>query len=214
VERLLGGNAAVFTGDRATEGALREAVAQGARVVHLATHTVIDERPGRGSAILLTASGEDDGLLYPEEIARLRDRSDLTVLAACRTALGTEGNGQALTTLTGSFLAAGSRGVVATLWDVGDAATAVFMEQFYWELGRGREPAEALRRTKMRLREDPRWRRADLWAGYVLIGEGRAVAPRRRAWLGWSVAALLLAGGAGWIWWRRAIRSPTPRSRS
>ena len=47
-------------------------MARGARVVHLATHTVIDERPGRGAAILLTASGDDDGLLSPEEIAVVR----------------------------------------------------------------------------------------------------------------------------------------------
>lgn len=208
VERLLGGEAAVFTGDRATEQALRETVAGGARVVHLATHTVIDERPGRGAAILLTASGEDDGLLYPEEIARLRGRSDLTVLAACRTALGPGTDGQALTTLTGSFLAAGTRGVVATLWDVGDAATAVFMEQLYWELGKGREPAEALRRTKLRMRDDPRWRRADLWAGYVLIGEAPAVAPRRTHWAGWTIAGLLTAAFLGWLW--RSVRVTSP----
>ncbi len=197
VGRLLSGSTALFTGDLATEQAFRKAVTRGARVVHFATHTVIDERPGRGAAILLTAAGEDDGLLYPEEIARLRDRSDLTVLAACRTALGPGGEGQALATLTGSFLAAGSRGVVATLWDVGDAATAAFMEQFYWELGQGREPAEALRRTKLRLRQDPRWRRPDLWAGYVLIGEAPAVAPGRSAWWMWGIGALLAAVGVG-----------------
>jgi tetratricopeptide (TPR) repeat protein len=201
VDRLLGGSSAVFAGDAATEAAFREAVTRGARVVHLATHTVIDERPGRGSAILLTAAGEDDGLLYPEEIARLRDRSDLTVLAACRTALGPGGEGQALATLTGSFLAAGSRGVVATLWDVGDAATAAFMEQFYWELGQGNEPAEALRRAKLRLRQDPRWRRPDLWAGYVLVGEAPAVAAGGRAWWGWSIAGLLVIAG-GWGLWK------------
>lgn len=209
VDRLLGGSAAIFTADGATEAAFRKAVTRGARVVHLATHTVIDERPGRGAAILLTAAGEDDGLLYPEEIARLRDRSDLTVLAACRTALGPGGEGQALATLTGSFLAAGTRGVVATLWDVGDAATAAFMEQFYWELGQGREPAEALRRTKLRLRQDPRWRRPDLWAGYVLIGEAPAVAPGRRSWWMWGLGGVLAAIGVWWMW-RSPARTLAP----
>lgn len=208
--RLLSGSTALFTGDLATEQAFRKAVTRGARVVHFATHTVIDERPGRGAAILLTAAGEDDGLLYPEEIARLRARSDLTVLAACRTALGPGGEGQALATLTGSFLAAGSRGVVATLWDVGDAATAAFMEQFYWELGQGRAPAEALRRAKLRLREDPRWRRPGLWAGYVLIGEAPAVAPGRRNWVVWIVAAgIAVTGVVGWMW-RSPARTLTP----
>jgi len=205
VGRLLGGKAEVLTRGRATERAFREAVGRGARVVHLATHTVIDERQGRGAAILLTPTPEDDGLLSPEEIARLDDRSDLTVLAACRTALGPGEDGRALTSLTGSFLAAGSRGVVATLWDVNDAATAAFMEQFYWELGKGLTPAEALRETKRRLRADPRWRRPALWAGYVLIGNPPAVAERRLPWT-WILGAALAAVALfiGWKWSRSA----------
>jgi CHAT domain-containing protein/Tfp pilus assembly protein PilF len=205
--RLLGGRSAVFTGERATERAFREAVARGARVVHLATHTVIDERPGRGAAILLTAAGDDDGLLSPEEIARLDDRADLTVLAACRTALGAGADGQALASLTGSFLAAGSRAVVATLWDVDDAATAAFMEQLYWELGEGLPPAEALRAAKRRLRADPRWNRPALWAAYVLVGDAPAPAPRRRpGWIWLAAAAVLILAAA--ILWKR-FRSPT-----
>ncbi len=190
--RLLGGRTAEITGDRATKKAFREALARGARVIHLATHTVIDERPGRGAAILLSATGEDDGLLTPEEIATLDGRSDLTVLAACRTALSEGGgeDGQALASLTGAFLAAGSRAVVATLWDVGDAETAAFMEQLYFELGRGLAPAEALREAKRRLRADPRWNRPSLWAGYVLVGEAPPVVPRRTAWVIWIAVAL------------------------
>jgi len=210
VGRLLGGRAAIFTRGQATEGAFRAAVARGARVVHLATHAVIDERPGRGAAILLTPTAEDDGLLSPEEIAGLDDRSDLTVVAACRTALGPGENGQALASLTGSFLAAGSRAVVATLWDVGDAATAVFMEQFYWELSRGLTPAEALREAKRRLRADPRWNRPALWAGYVLIGDAPPLVPKRRPWGWWAAAVLAILVLA--VLWRRS--GPSTRSGS
>jgi CHAT domain-containing protein/tetratricopeptide (TPR) repeat protein len=217
VARLLGGPSIEITGERATEPAFREAVARGARVVHVATHTVIDERPGRGAAILLTASGDDDGLLSPQEIAALDDRSDLTVLAACRTAIGTGEEGQALASLTGAFLAAGSRAVVATLWDVGDAETAAFMEQLYYELGRGLPPAEALREAKRRLRADPRWNRPSLWAGYVLIGEAPAVVPGRTPWAVWIAGAAVLtvlALIALMILRRPSTRSESPRSAS
>jgi tetratricopeptide (TPR) repeat protein len=200
VGEILGGRSAVLTGDRATEGAFRAAVARGARVVHVATHTVIDERPGRGAAILLSpqsGENEDDGLLAPEEIAGLDNRSALTVLAACRTALGPGEDGQALASLTGSFLAAGSRAVVATLWEVGDAATAVFMEQFYGELARGHAPAEALRRAKRTLRDDPRWDRPTLWSGYVLVGDAPAVVPGRRLWM-WGVGVILMVAVLAW----------------
>jgi CHAT domain-containing protein/Tfp pilus assembly protein PilF len=215
VARLLGGPSVEITGAGATEQAFREAVARGARVVHVATHTVIDERPGRGAAILLTASSDDDGLLSPQEIAGLDDRSDLTVLAACRTAIGTGEDGQALASLTGAFLAAGSRAVVATLWDVGDAETAAFMEQLYYELGRGLPPAEALREAKRRLRADPRWNRPSLWAGYVLIGEAPAVVPGRPSWA-MGIAGAAILGLLAFLIWRRSkpTRSESPRSPS
>jgi tetratricopeptide (TPR) repeat protein len=196
---LLGGRSEVFTGERATERAFRQSYARGARVVHFATHTVVDERLGGGAAILLSAEGDDDGLLDPREIAGLEGHSDLTVLAACRTALAPSDpneNSGALVSLTGSFLAAGSPAVVATLWDVGDAATAVFMEQFYDQLGRGLPPDEALRQAKLRLRADPRWNRPALWAGYVLVGEGSRIAPRRALWM-WGAGALAVLGIAG-----------------
>lgn len=211
VQRQLGGRSALFTGGRATERAFRAAVSRGARVVHLATHAVIDERPGRGAAILLSPAEGDDGLLSPTEIAGLDDRSDLTVLAACRTALGPGENGQALASLTGAFLAAGSRAVVATLWDVGDAATAVFMEQFYWELSRGLTPAEALAEAKRRLRADPRWRRPALWAGYVLIGDAPPVVPRRPWWI-WTCGALVALLIIWAAWWRRSTGPGSSRS--
>ncbi len=205
VARALGGRRQLFTGAAATERAFRTAVVHGARVVHLATHTVIDERPGHGAAILLTPEGGDDGLLTPEEIAKLDGRAGLTVLAACRTALaadpGETADTGALASLTGAFLAAGSRGVVATLWDVDDAATAAFMVQLYDRLGRGDPPAEALRRAKLRLRADPRWNRPSLWAGYVLIGEAPPVAPPRRLWvwgIGVAVMIILIVGIMGW----------------
>ncbi|HEX3128171.1 MAG TPA: CHAT domain-containing tetratricopeptide repeat protein, partial [Thermoanaerobaculia bacterium] len=215
LSQLLPGRHTLLTGPNATEGNFRNVVSNGVRIVHLATHTVIDERPGRGAAILLSPGGpgnDDDGLLYPEEIAGLRYRADLSVLAGCRTA--TESNsGDALATLTGSFLAAGSPSVLATLWEVGDDATAAFMEQLYHELGKGRRPAEALRRAKQRFREDPRWKRPDLWAGYVLIGEAPRVAysDRTRYVIGFIVLAALAL--TPWLLDRRADTSAASPAR-
>ena len=176
---LLGGEVETATGRQATEEAFRRAVLRGARVVHLATHTVVDERPGQGAVILLTPDGDDDGLLRPAEIAALDLRCELAVLAACRSALGGAEDGRAFASLTGAFLTAGSSAVLASLWDVGDETSATFMSQFYYQLGRGHSPASALRRTKQRLRADPAWQRPDLWSAFILIGDAPSVAPRR-----------------------------------
>lgn len=210
-------------GADATEAGFRQAVAGGARVVHLAVHTVVDERPGRGAAILLAPGGEGeggeaadpdaDGLLRPEEVAALSCRADLTVLASCRTALDAGDGGRALSSLTGSFLAAGSGAVVATLWDVGDAATAALMEQFYHQLGRGRRPAAALALAKRRLAGDPRWADPWLWSGYVLIGEAPPPAPRRSLPVAtWLLAAAVLTAVAILLALSRAVRHRRSRS--
>jgi tetratricopeptide (TPR) repeat protein len=213
IAALLPGPAALYVGSRATEAAVREAGRRGARVVHFATHASVSEGPGGGAAVHLAPAGDDDGLLTPREVAALELRCGLTVLAACRTALPSAGDGgRGLASLTGSFLAAGSPAVVATLWDVEDSSTAVVMEQLYAQLARGRAPAEALQRAKARLRRDPRWDRPALWAAYVIVGEGAPVAnpPRGRLAAAAALAAvgLLLLAAGGRLTRRRASRSP------
>lgn len=183
---------AVALGEAATEAAFARLGKAGGRVVHLAAHTLLDEASTQGPAILLAAGEGMDGLVYPSEIAARPYAAGLTVLAGCRTAGDEAADGRALANLTGAFLAAGSQAVLATLWPVGDQATAVFMEQLYYELGRGRRPADALRRAKQRLRRDPAWSAPHLWSGYVLVGDTGPVARPRR----WPWVAGVLAGAA------------------
>lgn len=211
------GDAHSFLGARATEAAFRAEAGRGARVLHFATHTVLDERAGRGAAILLTPAGEDDGLLDPAEIAAQPVHADLAVLSACSTALGGDVRGRgagALSSLSGAFLATGVSGVVASLWDVGDQATAVFMGQFYAQLARGLPPAEALAATKRRLLATPGWDRPEVWSAFILIGEPPPVAsggPGRFDPLGLGgLAALALAGIAGALF--RSFRRRTSRA--
>jgi tetratricopeptide (TPR) repeat protein len=201
----LPGKAVSLRGINASETAFRSDSAP-TRILHIASHAVVDERPGRSAAILLAPDDENDGLLEPREIAGLEQRTALTVLSACRTAAGSA-EGDALATLAGSFLAAGSSAVVATLWDVEDKAAAVFMDQFYYQLGRGVAPATALRKAQLRFRDDPAWSSSHLWAGYVLIGE--ADSPIARSWLS-PLPLAVLAAALGLVLFlvgKRALRS-------
>jgi len=208
--RQLGGDHALHLGEEASESNLLREMAHGTRVLHLATHSVIDDRPGSSIGIVLSPSESQDGLLTPDEIVRMDFSTDLTVLAACRTALGNQDDGHALNTLTGAFLAAGSRAVIASLWDVGDAATQALMEQFYHQLGRGQPPAEALRLAKRQLMATEGWKHPALWSGFVLVGEG---VPVPRPPLPWWAYALVLALVLS-ITVRRLTRRRDPGTRS
>ncbi len=203
----LGGSSVVERGAAASETRLRELAARGAAVLHLAAHTVVDEELLAGVALFLAADPANDGFLTAAELAALPLQVDLAVLSGCRTALGARGDGRALASLSGALLGAGARGVVASLWEVGDRSTAALMEQFYFELARGRPPAEALRRAKLRLRSDARWHPAALWAGFVVLGDPAAIPPASRlparalVGIGLALAALVAAG----MLWRRSF---------
>jgi len=206
IERRMPGPLELRSGPEATEEAFAELMQRGSRVLHLATHTVVDERRRGGSAILLSPTADTDGLLYPAEISSVDGRLGLAVLSACRSALGPGEGSDALLSLTGAFLAAGSAAVVATLWDVDDAATRVFMDQFYEQLARGRAPADALRRAKLRFADDPRWASSSLWAGYVLVGEAEPVVSASNVRVWFLVVAMAL-GIATLFLFARRIRS-------
>lgn len=149
-----------------------------ASVVHVAAHGVIDaarpERSGLVVSMVDAAGAPRPGRIGLAELAALRLGADLVVLSACRTALGKEVRGEGLLSVTRSFLVAGARRVVATLWTVDDAATAELMRRFYRHLVTGRQPpAAALRAARLELAADPRWRAPYYWAGVTLHGEWR-----------------------------------------
>lgn len=206
----LPGKHELHLGADATEAAFRRAARDGAHILHAATHTVLEDRSRAGSAIRLYPEGNDDGLLTASEIASLDFRVDLTVLASCRSASGPRQDARALTSLTGAALAAGSRSILATLWDVGDQETAVFMEQFYHQLGQGLSPARALQAAKRRFTQDEAWADPSIWAAYILIGDAPAIvpAPRGNPWI-WPLVGLV--GFAGFLL-RRQQRQPRRQS--
>ena len=74
--------------------------------------------------------------------------------------------------LVNPFLAAGSRAVLASLWDSNDLVTRALMQQFYAKVYAGVPAADALRQAKLRLIERYGDQAAPaLWAGFVLTGE-------------------------------------------
>jgi CHAT domain-containing protein len=165
----------VLLGDRATEPELKHALASGStRVVHLATHGLVDPAEPSRSCIALGAAAPDDGYLYSLEILTLPLQSPMVVLSACESALGRLERGEGVVGLTRSFLAAGAQGVIASLWPVSDASTAELMRRFYDGLWSGRESAaRALRNARIGLMESADWGHPYFWSAFVVVGTER-----------------------------------------
>jgi len=159
-------------GDRATEVAVTAELSR-AGLIHLATHGLLNElaalsdTPG---AIALAATGADpprDGFLTASEVSQLRLKADLAVLSACDTGRGRI-TGDGAVGLARSFLAAGTRSLVVSLWKVPDRPTAVLMQAFYDELRRSPNKASALRQAM--LRTQVQYPHPRDWAAFSLVG--------------------------------------------
>jgi CHAT domain-containing protein len=148
------------------------------RVLHFATHGLLNARHAELSGILLSMvdrkGAPQNGFLQAHEVYNLKLNADLVVLSACRTALGTEVRGEGLVGITRGFMYAGAKRVVASLWPVPDAATAAVMERFYRGMFKqGLTPAAALRAAQAAMRSNPETADPFYWAAFILQGEFR-----------------------------------------
>jgi CHAT domain-containing protein len=80
--------ATVRTRSAASEAFLRTAPLRGYRILHFATHAVVDEQAQSRTALALAPGNGHDGFLGPGDLGALDLDADLVVLSACRTAGG------------------------------------------------------------------------------------------------------------------------------
>jgi CHAT domain-containing protein len=156
-----------ITGAQGTKAQIVQKMPQ-ASIIHLATHGLLDDVRGLGSAIALAPSGSDDGLLTAEEIFDMKLQANLVVLSACNTGFGRI-TGDGVIGLSRALISAGVPSVIVSLWAVPDAPTSELMQSFYQNLQNNPDKAQALRQamlTTMKTHPQPR-----NWAAFTLIGE-------------------------------------------
>jgi CHAT domain-containing protein len=160
-------NTQAITGAQGTKAAIVQKMPQ-ASIIHLATHGLLDNVRGLASAIALAPSGNDNGLLTAEEIFDMKLQASLVVLSACNTGEGRI-TGDGVIGLSRALISAGVPSVIVSLWAVPDAPTSELMKEFYQNLQKNPNKAQALRQamlTTMKTHPQPRD-----WAAFTLIGE-------------------------------------------
>jgi CHAT domain-containing protein/tetratricopeptide (TPR) repeat protein len=149
----------------------RVANAQSPRVLHLATHgffladlELAHQSPLLRSGVVLAggnrtfagqplAASLGNGVLNAEDVLALDLRgTDLVVLSACDTALGSVRNGEGVFGLRRAFPLAGADTVVMSLWQVPDRETQLLMVDFYTRLSEGANRVEALRQSQLAIK--------------------------------------------------------------
>jgi CHAT domain-containing protein/predicted negative regulator of RcsB-dependent stress response len=140
-------------------------------LVHIAAHGIYDAANPLFSRIELASGGAHDGNLTVQDILSLVDFTgvNLVVLSACQSAVGARSGGDEVVGLTRALLYAGTPGVLSTLWNIDDAASAELMEEFYRGLAGGTSVAGALRQAQLAVKvrhPDPAY-----WAAFTLNGD-------------------------------------------
>ncbi|MDZ8093626.1 MAG: CHAT domain-containing protein [Nostoc sp. DedQUE05] len=136
-------------------------------IVHLATHGQFSSR--LEDTFILDFDGQinvkDFDTLFHSQGKTV---VELLVLSACQTATG---DSRAALGLAGAAVRAGARSTIASLWQIDDESTAMFVSAFYRELKSGKiTKAEAVHRAQLQLLKHPNYRAPSFWSAYVLIG--------------------------------------------
>ncbi|HKW15614.1 MAG TPA: CHAT domain-containing protein, partial [Candidatus Krumholzibacteria bacterium] len=165
-----------LTGRAASEAAVKQELrTESPRVVHLATHGLVDAtEPARSSVALASGDGED-GLFHTLEIVSTRTRSDLVVMSACESARGRVSRGEGVVGLSRAFLGAGAESVVASLWSVSDESTAELMRVFYDRMfGKKESASRALQDARIALLDSDKFSHPFYWSPFVVTGTERS----------------------------------------
>ena len=202
-----------FFGDEATESQFKKSLGSH-RILHLATHSEIDDENPLNSRLLLSkqSDSDEDGILFTHEIHNLPLQARLAVLSSCNTGVGKQVNGEGVMSLAHAFAMAGCPSVVMTLWQVDDRATSKLISHFYEHLQHHTSIDVALQKAKLDYIENHDkqlaapfyWASFNAWGTVAPLQPENVSSPSQVRWLLWGAMglSLLLAGFV----WRKVVR--------
>jgi CHAT domain-containing protein/tetratricopeptide (TPR) repeat protein len=175
--RATGGQADVWLDLDANEANMTTRDIKKYRVIHIATHGLLNaERPQfTGIVLSLVGNKSGDGFLRTDEVFNLNLGGSLVMLSACETGLGKEKRGEGVIGLTRAFMYAGAPTVGVSLWSVADKSTADLMTDFYKRLlaTPDASPTASMRAAQVAMIDGKKYAAPFYWAPFVLVGEWR-----------------------------------------
>ena len=200
-----------FINEAATEAQFKQYAPQ-SRVLHLSMHAYANNENDDFSGLIFTQPLDtvpEDGFLHANELYNLSLHSELAVLSACETGIGTLAPGEGIMSLGRAFKYAGCPNVTMSLWNADDQSTSQIMQHFFGHLHNGSAKDRALRTAKLDYLEGTRSAQAHpyYWAAFVQVGNSdplSTVGDFSGWW--WVAGALVMLALLLWVLRRRRAR--------
>ena len=149
------------------------------KYIHIATHGYY-HRNSNPSFLLwpeqLYTSDEiekiyiNEGVVRIEEIYSTQINTDLVVLSTCESGQGVFIEGEGIISLTRSFLIAGTKNIIYTMWPIDDRITNQFMFLLYQYIIQGKSVSRAIQETKLQFIGNAKYSFPRIWSSYYLSG--------------------------------------------
>ncbi len=173
-------NKTFFLNHESTESNFRN-IAGNARILHLATHSTVDDENPLFSALYLFGSNnefednsestpENNGIVHAYELFDMNLNADLVFLSSCESGTGGYLRGAGILGFSRAFSYAGAKSLSINLWPVRDQTASEISMKFYESLNAGEDKAKSLRSAKLSYlnnnNSDPY-----LWGSFVIYGD-------------------------------------------
>lgn len=198
------GSAVLLIGAQATRRAFLTKAAH-ARVVHLFTHGTATD-----------STDTEPRLYFADSTLKLSELgttglpiTQLVVLAACKTGVGSDQQGEGVFSMARGFAALGVPSVLTTLWSVDNRATYTITDLFEQYLTRGLPKDEALQQAQRDwlTTADGADQLPTYWAGLIVVGNAEPLSrPVPWSWLAAGLGGVVVVGA--WLWRRKRRTTP------
>ncbi|MDZ7719974.1 MAG: CHAT domain-containing tetratricopeptide repeat protein [Balneolaceae bacterium] len=195
-------NKQFFINDSSTESNFRN-VAGKAKIIHLATHSKVDDENPLFSSLYMysgnSVNGEDsvdnknDGIVHAYELFDLNLNADLIFLSSCESGSGGYLKGSGILGFSRAFAYAGAQSLSINLWPIRDQTASEISSEFYASLNQGNNKAEALREARIHYlnnsNSDPY-----LWGAFIMYGNISPAVDNYKYLIQLLLSGLLISG--------------------